>query len=152
VLDLHVTHFNSCFADLRLGFAYHEIYPRSWASVFRKPLGRDAHTANESAPDVSNAHESDQLQNTVVPVITAVSGTDLHHKVVGVRSDKAWGSFISPLRTSYLMAAVQLSSAPLEQVMYAFFKFQKDESYLSILASWSLGILKAQTGSALQEA
>jgi hypothetical protein len=95
--------------------------------LFNKDLDRDRAEANMQPDNDDNVLPKDIVMSDI---LTAVSGKDLHYKMKGARSEKGWDKFIGPLRATYLLAAVSISVYPLEEVMYTFFRFQSQETYL----------------------
>jgi hypothetical protein len=110
----------------RLSTAYHSLFPRAWASLFRQTR----HSRRPKAPPTTSAVSSTTLvaQNRggqVLSVDIDICSRDLHYKVKGARSNKAWAFFQQPSAVYDLLLVLAIVN-PLEKVMWAFFKWQRD--------------------------
>jgi hypothetical protein len=104
------------------------LFTRGFAKLFQKELDV---TLPGGGIQTIQTSESDDLamQEISMDVLLSCSIKDLVHKAKGPRSDKAW-TLLADRVSSYSFAQSIITNLFAEHIMYTFFKWQKDESWL----------------------
>jgi hypothetical protein len=112
------------------------MFPRAWASLYRlerhnRRSGGNAGSsgAGISASTLSTAAESLVAAAAAIELSTFTHASELHFKVKGARSQKSWVFFGNDDCVYQLLLSLVVVD-PLEKIMWEFFGWQRDATYL----------------------